>query len=167
MPVSPCSATRKLPARPSILNLAIAWVPVLPCAAGSSVRDPRSLRGEFLDQRRHAFKRARVEVERDGAAWRLRSGIDAPFGRQRDAAEIGDSQLVNIEAVGIDPHFYVGLLHLDSSHRSPTDLQRQGAFTRPIEFGLAHDRLGDRMNAVDIDLGRRQRGVQPRRPVVA
>ena len=67
--------------------------------------------------------------------------------------EIRDGQLIDVEPVVVDLHPHVGLLHLDSADRSPADLQRQGASLRPIESDVARDRLGDRMNTVEINLG--------------
>ena len=126
---------------------------------GQMAEPVRHLRCELLDQCRHAFKRPRIEVERDGAAWRLRPGIDASLGSHCDTAEIRDDELINVEPVAIDLHLHVGLLHLDSAGRNPTDLQRQGASVRPIELGVVGDRLGDCINSFEINLGRRQRCV--------
>ena len=182
-PLSPCSATRKRPARPSILNVAVAFVPVLPNDAGSSASDARSMtgvtrpakrrswsagsRGKSLDQRHHAIERVSVEVERHGAAGRLPPGVDAPFRRQCGAGEVGDREPLDLEPVGIDAHADIGLLYLDASKRGAADLQRQGALARPIEIGVAQHRPGKCVNAVDIDLGRGQRGVETRRTVGA
>ncbi len=127
----------------------------------------RRLRSKLLEQYRHALERARIEVERHGATRRWSPRIDAALGRQRHAADIGDGQLVDLETVGIDPHSHVGLLDLDAAEHGTADLQRQGAFARSVEIGVAQDRLCDRLNTVDIELGRRQCGFDAGRSVAA
>ena len=47
------------------------------------------------------------------------------------------------------------------------DLERQRAFARPVETGAAEHGLGERMDAVEVDLRRGQRSIEPRRPVLA
>ena len=93
-------------------------------------------------------------------------GVDPAFDRERRAAEIGDREPLDFEPARIDPHVHVGLLRLDAGDRGAGDLERERAFARPIERGVAEHRLGECMHAVEVDVGRRERGVEPRRAVV-
>ena len=122
-------------------------------------------RSELLQERQHAVERTRVEVERQRAARRLRSGIDPPFDRERRAAEIGDGELLDLEPVRTDLQAHVDLLGIDAGDGRARDLERQRAFARPVECGVAEHGLGESVDAVEIDFGRGERSVEPRRPV--
>ena len=136
-------------------------------APGGTAQLVGRLRSHLLDDRHDPAERARVKVECHRAARRLRPGVDPPFDRERGAAEIGDGEPLDLEPVGIDPRVDIGVLRLDAGDRSTGDLERERAFARPIERRVAEHGLGESMDAVEIDVGRGERGVEPRRPVVA
>ncbi len=123
------------------------------------------LRRKLVDQRQHAVERARIEVERHGAARRVPPGIDTAFDRERGTAEIGDRDLLDVDSAGVDAHADIGLLRLDAADHGARELERERALAWPIEGTVAKHGLGERVSAVDVDVGGIECRVEPRRPV--
>ena len=123
-------------------------------------------RSDFLHQRDDAVQRPRVDLERERAARRTRCGIDPSFDRQRRSAEVGDGEPRDLEAVRVAAHLHLSLLRLDPGDERARNLQRERALTRPIEGGIAEHRLGNGLDAVEIDFRCAQRGLESRRPVI-
>src|SRR5207247_3196580 len=72
----------------------------------------------------------------------------------------------DLKAVRVAAHLHLSLLRLDPGDDRARNLQRERALTRPIEGAIAEHRLGNGLNAVEIDFRCVQRGLEPRRPVI-
>ena len=94
-------------------------------------------------------------------------GVDAPFHGERRAAEIADREPLDLEAAAVELHVDVGALGLDAAERGKSDLDRQRAFARPFEGGVAEHALRQRQHAVEIDFRRGESGLDSRRTVAA
>ena len=126
---------------------------------GRAGREPRR-------QRRHPGEPLRLEPERDRAAPRRRAGIDASAGGERRAAEVGDREPLDQETARIELQVGGRALGLDAGVARAAEVERERDLARPPERAAGERLVGERDRAVEIDLGRGQRGVEPRRPLL-
>ena len=121
-------------------------------------------RREFAGNRPNAVERPGVEIEGDCSAWRLRCGINTPSDRKVRTAKISDQKRIDCDPLGIKAQIDIGLLCLDTQDQRTPCLEREGAFARPSKGrgkgSVAEYGARDGGQAIDIDIGRRQRCIE-------
>ena len=172
-PVSPLSARRTAPRLPSTLSLA--------CASGACALDGQlgvqlgrrhrrgaaaqrvgGFRRKARQQRRHRRHVAGIEVDVDAALRRRRRG-DAAARRKRGAAEIGDRKPIDLQATAIDLEPRAHVARVEAGDGGVADIGGDRHVVRPRDVGAGQQRLAECERGVDIEVGRLERGVEPRR----
>src|SRR5262249_62368518 len=80
--------------------------------------------------------------------------------------EVGDGKPRNLKAIRVAAHVDLSLFRLDPGDERARNFERERALARPVERGIAEHRLGNGLNAVEIDFRRGERGIESRRPVI-
>ena len=101
----------------------------------------------------------RVEVDAH-AAVRRRRRDDAAARRKRRAAEIGDRQAVDLQAVAIDFYSCARVARIDAGDGGAADIGGDRHVVRPLDLGAGEQRLAEAERGVDIEFGRVELGVE-------
>jgi len=114
--------------------------------------------------RQHRPHVGRGEIDADAALRRGRHGVDATAGGKRRAAEIGDRELVDLQAIAIDLEPGTGVARHEAADGGAADIGGNRHVLRPGGGGARDQRLAEGERGIDVEFGRVEFGVELGRP---
>ena len=97
------------------------------------------------------------------AALRRRRGGDAAARRKGGAAKIGDREPVDLQSAGVHFQPRAQVARIKAGDGGMADIGGDRHIVRACDIGAGEQRVAEAKRGVDIELGRLERGIEPRR----